>query len=159
MRIRGLVDEDFIQYMKSSMFVITSYCTFKCERESGAHKICQNGPLLNSTIIEYADSEIVNRFLNNPLTEAVVIGGLEPFDQFNELLALIKAFREKTLCDIVVYTGYNVEEIKKEVGLLQHSTVNIIVKFGRYVPSGRSKFDPVLGVTLASDNQYAERIC
>lgn len=159
MRIRGLVDEDFIQYLKSSMFVITSYCTFKCERESGLHGICQNSPLLNSDIVEYADDEIVDRFLNNPLTEAVVIGGLEPFDQFNELLALIKAFREKTLCDIVIYTGYNAEELEEEIKTLQRSTVNIIIKFGRYIPTGPSKFDPVLGVTLASDNQYAKKIC
>ena len=35
---------------------------------------------------------------------------------------------------------------------------NIIIKFGRYIPNQQSHFDIVLGVNLASDNQYAERL-
>jgi hypothetical protein len=33
---------------------------------------------------------------------------------------------------------------------------NIIVKFGRYRPNQEPHFDKVLGVELASDNQYAK---
>ena len=36
---------------------------------------------------------------------------------------------------------------------------NIIIKFGRYIPNQKPHYDEVLGVNLASDNQYAERIC
>jgi len=35
---------------------------------------------------------------------------------------------------------------------------NIIVKFGRFRPNQKPHFDEVLGVNLASDNQYAEKI-
>ena len=35
---------------------------------------------------------------------------------------------------------------------------NIIVKFGRYIPDTDQRYDEVLGVILASDNQYAERL-
>ena len=35
---------------------------------------------------------------------------------------------------------------------------NIIVKFGRYVGGQQAHFDEVLGVYLASDNQFAEKI-
>ena len=35
---------------------------------------------------------------------------------------------------------------------------NIIIKYGRYIPNQPSRYDSILGVTLASDNQYAERI-
>ena len=35
---------------------------------------------------------------------------------------------------------------------------NIIVKFGRYRPNFQKHFDEVLGVELASTNQYAKRI-
>ena len=35
---------------------------------------------------------------------------------------------------------------------------NIIIKFGRYLTNQKSKFEPLLGVTLVSDNQYAKRI-
>jgi hypothetical protein len=35
---------------------------------------------------------------------------------------------------------------------------NIIVKFGRYIPDNKPHFDEVLGVNLASPNQYAKKI-
>ena len=35
---------------------------------------------------------------------------------------------------------------------------NIIIKFGRYIPNRNNKYDEILGVTLASDNQFAEKI-
>jgi hypothetical protein len=35
---------------------------------------------------------------------------------------------------------------------------NIIVKFGRFIPDAESKFDEVLGITLASYNQFAIKI-
>ena len=35
---------------------------------------------------------------------------------------------------------------------------NIIIKFGRFIPNREPHFDEVLGVNLASNNQYAKRI-
>jgi hypothetical protein len=35
---------------------------------------------------------------------------------------------------------------------------NIIIKFGRFIPNQEPHYDEVLGVKLASDNQYARRI-
>ena len=35
---------------------------------------------------------------------------------------------------------------------------NIIIKFGRFIPNRPSRYDEVLGVELASDNQFAKRI-
>ena len=35
---------------------------------------------------------------------------------------------------------------------------NIIIKYGRYIPDQEPHYDEVLGVNLASDNQYAERL-
>lgn len=58
------------------------------------------------------DCAIVQRYLSNPLTSAVVIGGLEPFDQKEELLHLIDEFRRYTEDTIVIYTGYTEEESK-----------------------------------------------
>ena len=34
---------------------------------------------------------------------------------------------------------------------------NIIIKFGRYIPNKDKRFDEVLGVWLASDNQFAAK--
>jgi hypothetical protein len=35
---------------------------------------------------------------------------------------------------------------------------NIIIKYGRFIPNHQPHYDEILGVKLASDNQYAERI-
>ena len=59
--------------------------------------------------------------------------------------------------DIVIYTGYNFDEIRYQVLTLKQFE-NIIIKFGRYLPDQDSHFDEVLGVSLASNNQYGEKI-
>ena len=89
MRIKGLVDEDFLQYKKPSMFVITSYCTFKCEKEANCPGMCQNSDLAKAQNIDVNNQYIVDRYLKAELTKAIVFGGLEPLDQFDELLDLI----------------------------------------------------------------------
>ena len=59
--------------------------------------------------------------------------------------------------DIVIYTGYKKCEIENQLHQLKQFS-NIIVKFGRYIPMQPPIYDEVLGVELASPNQYAERI-
>ena len=58
---------------------------------------------------------------------------------------------------VVIYSGYNKNEITAFEEVLKQYK-NIIVKYGRYVPGERKHKDPVLGVKLASWNQYAEQI-
>ena len=55
-------------------------------------------------------------------------------DQFLELLECIEAFREKTNDEIIVYTGYDKEEITEHLMTLKRYS-NIIIKFGRYIPN------------------------
>lgn len=78
-------------------------------------------------------------------------------DQFQELCDFIFKFRLLSDDDIVIYTGYNKNEIADEVEVLS-TFPNIIIKFGRFVPNSTARFDEVLGIKLASDNQYAEKI-
>lgn len=78
-------------------------------------------------------------------------------DQFKELCEFIFKFRHLSNDDIVIYTGYNKDEIADEVAVLSTFS-NIIIKFGRFVPNSTARFDEVLGIKLASDNQYAEKI-
>ena len=156
MKLKGLVDDDFINYKKCSMFLIFPHCSFKCERECGK-RICQNSPLANAPIIEMSEDDIVKRFMNDSMEESLVAGGLEPMDSFEELVSLIHKFRKSTDADFIIYTGYNKEEIEDKLETLrQHK--NIVVKFGRFIPDNPHHRDDVLGVELASPNQYAERI-
>ena len=121
--------------------------------------VCQNDGWRGSAPINILDEVIVRRYLQNQITKAIVIGGLEPMEQSDEVLSLIKTLREDFDChdDVVIYTGYYPDEISAILDKLQKFD-NIIVKFGRYIPNTKSCFDKELGVELASDNQYAVRI-
>lgn len=155
MLIKALVDEDFVNFKQASMFIGFPNCTFKCP---GGKKMCQNSSLSTSKSIEVDIKDLVERFLKNPITSAVVCGGLEPFDNFKELLKFCVQLRLRDeISPIVIYTGYNRDEIKSQIEALA-LLPNIIVKFGRYLPNERSHYDGVLGVNLASNNQYAEVI-
>jgi hypothetical protein len=156
MRVKGIIDEDFVNYKRPSMFIISPYCTFKCDKEAGC-QVWQNSDLANSPIIEINNDEIIKRYLDNPITEAVVIGGLEPFDTFEELYQFIKDFRRKSNDDIIIYTGYYPEEVSEKIRQLS-LFLNIVIKFGRFIPNQKSHYDTVLGVELASDNQEAVRM-
>ena len=156
MRLRGLVDEDFVNYKKACMFLILPFCSFKCEKDCGI-KCCQNSAVVKLPIIEIEAEKIIERYLNNPLTHALVLGGMEPMDSFDEVLDLVSKFRAVSQDEIIIYTGYNKNEILKEIRLLREYQ-NIIIKFGRFRPNDKHRFDEVLGVELASENQYAEKV-
>lgn len=171
MRLRGIVDEDIVNYNKTSMFLIFPDCSFKCNKECG-NDICQNSSIAKQPIVDISKEAVCERYLKNPLTEAIVCGGLEPFDSVFDLLPFIDCLRRKYNCndDIVIYTGYTEEELEegyrtynsgaevmKDYWRLLKRYGNIIVKFGRFIPDQQSHFDEVLGVNLASPNQYAKR--
>lgn len=156
MIIKQLVDEDFINYKKPSMFIGFPSCSWKCDKECGM-QVCQNSALASSPIKDIGFKTIVSRYINNPITSSVVCGGLEPFDTWDDLYALATYLRVATQDDIVIYTGYYKEEIKEYIDKLK-GFPNIIIKFGRYIPNHEKHFDELLGIYLASGNQYAERI-
>lgn len=160
MRIKQIVEEDFVNYREASMFLGTISCNGKCCIEAGIPlSVCQNDPLRESCYLTVPDDVLIERYLKNPITSSIVFGGLEPFEQYDELLLFIQTLRNEYNCEdtVVIYTGYNRNEIETMVDELAQFK-NIIIKFGRYVPNDTSHYDEVLGVTLASQNQYAERI-
>ena len=158
MRIKRFIDEDFVQYKKPVMFIGTCFCNWKCCTEQNLDKtFCQNSSLAKSPILEVDNEVLIERYLDNPITKAIVFGGLEPFEQFKEIYDFINDFREESEDEVVNYTGYNLEEIKDKIMELKDFE-NVIIKFGRYIPNDENKFDEILGVKLASKNQYAMRL-
>ena len=156
MKIRGLIDEDFVNYKKPCMFISTATCSFKCEKESGVH-CCQNSSLAKSPVIETRIAWLVRRYLSNAITSAICFGGLEPIDQIDDLIEFITCLRTVSNDDVVIYTGYYKDEIEEQLERLRQFE-NIIVKFGRFIPGDIPHFDQILGVNLASQNQFAEKI-
>lgn len=157
-KIKGIKDEDFQNYKKISMYIAFPSCTFKCEQDCPDLVQCQNRELMNSTTIEIEPRDILARYMKNNLTHAFVFGGLEPFDTFDDMLKLIHQIRSVGIeDDIVIYTGYYPTEIEDKIDHL-FGLENIIIKYGRYDPSKKPRYDEILGVYLASSNQYAERL-
>lgn len=156
MIIKDIICEDFVNYKDPSMFIIFPSCTFKCDIENGC-QYCQNWSLVKEPNIEISIPSIIDKYINNPITSAVVCGGLEPFDSWDDLYELIKTLRESSQDDFIIYTGYYKEEIADKIHILS-GFKNIIIKFGRFRPDETPHYDGILGVDLASDNQYAERI-
>jgi len=158
MKIKGLIDEDFVNYKKPSMFISTYTCSFKCCEECD-QAVCQNLPLVSQPTVEVDNAELVQRYINNSISQAVIIGGLEPLDDVKDIFEFIRVFRRYSDDDIVIYTGYRDDEVQPYINRLKAITNNVIIKFGRFVPNQQSHYDKVLGVNLASDNQKGVKIC
>lgn len=156
MLVKDIVYEDFLQYKKPSMFIICPHCNFKCDIENGT-QLCQNWPLAKQQNIDVNNEKIITNYLQNPITKSVVLGGLEPLDSFDEVYDFIKLLRQYCDDDVVIYTGYNENEIVDKCEKLK-TFKNIIIKFGRYKPNEESHYDELLGVNLVSLNQYAKQI-
>ena len=157
MMVKTVVNERFQDYKKPSLFVATARCDWKCCSDAGRKPaMCQNSSIAQLPTINISEEEIFLRYTSDPITQAVVVGGLEPLLQENEVLKLVAYFREHNcMDDIVIYTGYYRHEVLPFVDKVAQYP-NIIMKFGRYVPARCKRYDRVLGVELASDNQYGE---
>ncbi len=155
MIIKGIIDEDFINYRLPSMVIEFPVCDgFKC-----GYALCQNTPLYSQPNFEISCAEIVERYIKNDISQAIIFQGLEPFDSFTDMYKLIKEFRKNTQDTVVIYTGYTEKEIDTLIDFLKDNFKNIIIKFGRYLPNEESHVDTLLGIELASHNQYAKKIC
>ena len=159
MVIKSFKDEDFVNYKKPSMFIITPTCSFKCDKENGC-LMCQNSHLVREPTHNVDARLLVKRYVTNPITSAIVFGGLEPFDTAQDMYEFVHILRNEYWCsdDVVIYTGYTEEELinnRYYKNILEYG--NIIIKYGRFRPNQAPHHDEVLGVNLASDNQYAKR--
>lgn len=174
MKLINLIEEDFVNYRKPGMFLGFPHCSGKCNKDAGKI-VCQNEELRyipEEDLIDISPDEIIERFYANKITECLIFGGLEPFDSLDDIVELLKCLRSRGSIykvkdydsynpEIVIYTGYYPFEIKEmllEVVNKVPIDLNVIVKFGRYLPGYKPHFDPVLGVELASDNQFAMKI-
>lgn len=166
MLIKGIIDECFSDYKKPSMYIATSKCSFKCDKECG-RAVCQNSNLALAPVYEITVQDLISRYMSNPITKAIVISGMEPFDTPELIYELVYTLRKGgVLDDIVIYTGYTEYELTLDDSGRQECATynwlkhypNIYIKFGRYIPDQKPHYDEVLGVKLASDNQYGKKV-
>ena len=156
MKLKGIIDYDCTNYKEPTLTLEFPYCDFKCDKLNGC-QVCQNSSLAAEPDIEVSGEQIWKLYEENPLTKAFCFQGLEPFDSHMDMIELIQFIRLTKKCNdpIIIYTGYNKGEDKiTEWGFNFYP--NIIVKWGRFIMGQKPHYDEVLGVNLASDNQYAE---
>src|SRR5574344_1755351 len=160
MILKGITFEDFVNYKKPSMYLAFPKCTLKCEKKANCPGMCQNHTLLSEPDIDVNAIELVSTYMNDPLIESVVCAGMDPIDSLDDLCEFITAFRKRTDEDIVIYTGYDKNEILPAVEQLRSiAKKKLIFKFGAYIAGQGPHYDKVLGIKLASANQYGEQIC
>lgn len=139
------------------MVIAFPNCSWKCETEYG-ERICQNNSLATLPTFTIPIKEVVRQYLNNSIPQAMVFGGLEPFDSYDEMMKLIDEFRKHTDDDIVIYTGYKQNEIIEQIAEISTKYNNIIIKIGRYIPNDEPYYNEDLGLNLSSKNQYTIKI-
>ena len=158
MIVKDVVPVDFVNYKEPAMYVAFPYCSFKCEKECGIC-CCHNSELAQSSNIEVSAERLVEIYKHDaqPIAKALVCCGLEPLDSFGDLLDLVVEFRNYCTDPIIIYTGYKEDEVATYIDGLKRFP-NILVKFGRFIPDCPHHMDEILGVELASDNQYCKKI-
>ena len=158
MKLKGIIDYDCTNYKEPVLTLEFPYCDFKCDKLNGC-KVCQNSSLVKEPTIEISLKTIWELYKQNPLTKGFCLQGLEPLDSVDEVLNFIKYIRGNNFCNdpIIIYTGYNKEEVTKFIYQITDFD-NIIIKWGRFIKGQILHYDRILGVNLASDNQYAEKI-
>lgn len=166
MKVKGVEFENWSHYKTCAMFIAMPTCSFKCDKECGK-PVCQNSKLAFEPIIDVDIYKLAESYCNDPISKAIVFGGLEPFDNITDLYKAIYIFRQYTQDPIIIYTGYTKEELQSgEIHQGAHTMChdiytsiikksNIIIKYGRFIPNDKEKYNEILGVNLASQNQYA----
>lgn len=155
-KVKGIIFEDFVNYKKPCMTLMMPKCDFKCDRENGV-QLCQNWRLAAVPEQTVLINGLMRNYINNPITEAIVLQGLEPFDSLIDLYTVAAALEDFNITDdLVIYTGYNRDEVKSKLKPLYKIPGSLIIKWGRYIPNQEPHYDPVLGIYLTSDNQYGE---
>ena len=158
--LKGIIWEDMVNYKKISTTLMFPKCDFKCDKENGT-QLCQNRGLAAAASQTYNIDSIMETYLSNNLSEAIVLQGLEPLDSAPDLFTVAAALKKYNITDdLVIYTGYNPEDNHARVIdlILPEVPGHLIVKWGRFKPNQLPHYDKVLGVNLASDNQYGEII-
>lgn len=158
MIVKDIQDETLQDYKVVSMLISACSCDWKCCSEAGMD-ICQNSELAQRKDAAIPNKVICRRYLHNPISKAIIFGGLEPMLQLDDVLEILSILRHENNCldDVVIYTGYNEAEVADKLKALRKYK-NIIVKFGRYRPNDTERYDEILGINLASSNQYAKKI-
>ena len=93
--------------------------------------INQDGRKLEGGIF-YSNNELLELIMNEKELTGVTLSGGEPFIQFDEVFRLIKVIKENTDLDIIIYTGYKLNDLIKKYGNEFCEYIDILID-GEYI--------------------------
>jgi len=71
--------------------------------------------------------------------EGLTISGGEPLEQMDGIISLINTIRQKTSLSVLIYTGYNEEEVKARPGGNLLLSITDVLISGPYMESKRTE--------------------
>ena len=83
MKLVNLIQEDFTNYKKPSLFLGFPKCSGKCNILNGKI-VCQNEALRNAEKVEISANEIVELYTKNNITNDIKIDNLFKYNEWNE---------------------------------------------------------------------------
>lgn len=114
-RIAGIVNDSIVDGEGIRLTVFVQGCSHRCRG-------CHNPETWDYNGGHNIDvSEIIEMYEKNPLLQGITFSGGEPFDKI-EPLSLIADKVHKLYGDVWCYTGYTLEELKKDTS--KHKLLN-----------------------------------
>lgn len=130
-RIAGIVDDSIVDGPGIRLTVFFQGCLHNCD---GCHNPTTHD--INGGYLVSVD-EIISKILSNPLLSGVTFSGGEPLLQIDNCINLAKKIKEMNL-NIILYTGYNFEEIiKLQNGKELLKYIDYVID-GKYIKEKRS---------------------
>lgn len=151
LRILGTYKETVVDGEGLRYSIYFAGCTHACKGCHNKESWCpDNGTLITE---EYLD-KIINEINSNPILDGITLSGGDPLYNPEEMLEVVKYLKEKTKINIWLYTGYTIEELRKDnkrMAVLEY--VDIIVD-GKFV---QELYDPLLKFRGSSNQRIIRK--
>lgn len=151
LRILGTYRETVVDGEGLRYSIYFAGCTHACKGCHNKESWCpDNGTLVTE---EYLD-KIISEINSNPLLDGITLSGGDPLYNPEEMLEIIKYLKEKTGMNIWLYTGYTIEELRKDnkrMAVLEYA--NTIVD-GKFV---QELYDPLLKFRGSSNQRIIRK--
>lgn len=151
LRILGTYKETVVDGEGLRYSIYFAGCTHACKGCHNKENWCpDNGTLITE---EYLD-KIINEINSNPLLDGITLSGGDPLYNPEEMLEVVKYLKEKTKINIWLYTGYTIEELRKDnkrMAVLEY--IDTLVD-GKFV---QELYDPLLKFRGSSNQRIIRK--
>ena len=151
LRILGTYKETVVDGEGLRYSIYFAGCTHACKGCHNKESWCpDNGTLITE---EYLD-KIINEINSNPLLDGITLSGGDPLYNPEEMLEVVKYLKEKIKINIWLYTGYTIEELRKDnkrMAVLEY--IDTLVD-GKFV---QELYDPLLKFRGSSNQRIIRK--